>query len=370
LLAVCLAAALAGCNRGQGGYQGFGAGEIVPVTVATVERKTMPSQLHAIGSVQPFSTVSIKARIGGALTAVHFREGQDVRKGDLLFTIDPRPLRAALTEAQANKARDIARLKQAEEEERRWSYMVQHGVGSQERYGQAQADAAALRAAVAADEAAIQTATLNVEYSEIRSPIDGRTGGLILHEGNLVKANDDNAMVVINQVRPVYVDFSVPEKDLAEIRRRTAAGTLDVHAIIPGQEDHEVTGALNFIDNTVDRTTGTIRLRAVFDNQDQRLWPGQFVNVNLTLTQHPNSLVVPSQAIQTGQDGQYVFVVRKDKTAERLRVVVGESVDGQTVISKGLRGGETVITDGQLRLLPGSKVEIKKGIEDTQGSVS
>ncbi len=342
----------------------------MPVTVATVERKTMPSQLHAIGSVQPFSTVSIKARIGGALTAVHFREGQDVRKGDLLFTIDPRPLRAALTEAQANKARDIARLKQAEEEERRWSYMVQHGVGSQERYGQAQADAAALRAAVAADEAAIQTATLNVEYSEIRSPIDGRTGGLILHEGNLVKANDDNAMVVINQVRPVYVDFSVPEKDLAEIRRRTAAGTLDVHAIIPGQEDHEVTGALNFIDNTVDRTTGTIRLRAVFDNQDQRLWPGQFVNVNLTLTQHPNSLVVPSQAIQTGQDGQYVFVVRKDKTAERLRVVVGESVDGQTVISKGLRGGETVITDGQLRLLPGSKVEIKKGIEDTQGSVS
>lgn len=361
--------ALTACSRGDGSWQG-GHGGPVPVTVASVVEQTVAEQLHAIGSVQPYSTVAIKARVGGQLTSVSFSEGQAVKQGDVLFTIDARPFQADLQQAQANLVRDQAKARQAEQEDRRWDYMAKRGLASPERYEQAQADAQALRAAVDADKAALQSARLNVEYCTIRSPIDGRTGSLILHRGNLVKANADQPLVVVNQLRPVYVDFSVPEKELTEIRRQMAIGALPVQATIPAPQAHPVSGVINFIDNEVDRSTGTIRLKGLFENRDERLWPGQFVDVTLTLAERPHSLLVPSHAVQTGQEGQYVYVVGLGTTAELRPVVVGDVTDGKTIVERGLKRGETVVTDGQLRLFPGAKVQIKGGLDGKRPSAS
>ncbi len=355
---------LSACSDGKSG-QPVGS-EAVPVAVAAVVQKTMPVQVSAIGTVEAYSTVSVKAQAGGELTGVHFKEGQDVKEGDLLFTIDRRPFEVQLRQAEANLARDMAQAKNAEVQAQRYADLVKEGVVAREQYDQIQANADALEAAVRADKAAVENAKLALGYCSIRSPIDGRTGNLLVHQGNVVKANDV-ALVVINQLTPIYVNFSVPEQSFPEIKKRKAAQALKVEAIIPNEEDRSVQGVLTFVDNTVDRATGTIRLKGTFTNKEKRLWPGQFVDVVLTLTSEPNALVIPSQAVQTGQSGQFVFIVTTDLTAEPRPVVVGRTVGGEAVIQKGLQPGERVVTDGQLRLVPGAKVEVKSALETTQG---
>jgi multidrug efflux system membrane fusion protein len=366
LLATFSAAA---CSRGSGD-QPFGARESVPVLVATAEQKTVASRLHAIGRVEAYSTVEIKAQINGEVTEVHFKEGQDVKKGEPLFTIDPRPFEAALLQAKAALAKDEAQLAQAAADERRYSFLLKESVGSPQQYDQAHAAADAYRATVEADKAAVQTAQLNLAYTKIDAPIDGRTGNLLVHPGNLVKANADTAMVVINQIKPVYVDFSIPEQRLPEVRKYMADRTLTVDTAIPGQQGIIERGNLSFVDNTVDAKTGTIELKGIFSNLDNKLWPGQFVDATLILDERPNTVLVPSQAIQTGLDGSYVFVVGKNMRVQPRPVVVGEAYDGETVVERGLKSGETVVTDGQLRLIPGASVTIKHGLVPGPGVAS
>jgi multidrug efflux system membrane fusion protein len=332
----------------------------VPVSVGEVVQKAVPLQLRAIGNVQAYSTVSIKSQVEGTLARVYFKEGQDVKKGDLIFLIDPRSFEAALRQAEANLARDTAQAANAKIDERRFADLYKEGGVSQQQYDQARTSATALEATLQWDRSAVENAKLQLGYASIRSPINGRTGNLLVHEGNLIKANDaDHPLVVINQVRPIYVSFSVPEQELPAIRRYMASGNLKVEAITLGREGRQPLGDLTFVDNAVDRTTGTVELKATFTNADNALWPGQFVNVVLTLTTEPNALVVPSQAIQTGQQGPYVFVVKPDLTVESRPIVVHRTIERETVIEKGLASGERVVTDGQVRLVPGAKVEIK-----------
>ena len=342
----------------------------MPVLVAKVEQKTVASRIHAIGRVEAYSTVEIKAQINGEVTDVHFKEGQEVQKGDLLFTIDPRPFEAALLQAKANLEKDQAQQAQTEADERRYAMLLKENVGSQQQYDQAHATAESARANVAADKAAVRTAELNLGYTTIRAPIDGRTGNLLVHPGNLVKANADTAMVVINQIKPVYVDFSIPEQRLPEVRRYMADRKLVVTTSIPGPQPEEETGGLSFVDNSVDTKTGTIELKGLFSNQDGKLWPGQFVDATLVLNQRPNTVLVPSQAVQTGLDGSYVFVVGKNLKVQPRPVVLGEAYDGETVVESGLKSGETVVTDGQLRLIPGASVTIKHGLTQNPGVAS
>jgi multidrug efflux system membrane fusion protein len=334
-------------------------GYSVPVTTATATLKTVPIQVHAIGNVEAFSTVSVKAQVAARVEKAYFTEGQDVRKGDLLFTLDRRPSDTALQQAEANLAKDQAQLENAKAEAERYTKLFQEGIVSKEQYDSMRTNADALAASVRADEAAIEKARIDLSYCTIQAPIDGRTGALLVHPGNLVKDNDAT-LLVVNQIHPIYVTFSVPEQYLADIKRYRGEGPLKVEVIIPSQEQHPAQGLLTFIDNAVDNTTGTIKLKGTFENPDNRLWPGQFVNVALTLTAQPNAVVVPSQAVQTGQVGQYVFVVRQDMTAEYRPVVAGNNIAGETVIQKGIQAGETLVTDGQLRLVPGMKVVIKK----------
>jgi len=349
---------LIGCHGGDAG-PGFGGRGPVPVLVAKAIRKTGAQRLHAIGRVEAYSTVQVKAQISGQVMQVHFKEGQDVSKGDLLFTIDPRPFEAALNQAVADLNRDKAQKVQLANDFGRYQTLLKEGVGSRQQYDEAKSKYEAIDATVAADEANVETARLNLEYTRITSPIDGRTGNLILHAGNLVKANADTAMVVINQVKPVYVDFALPEQDLAAVRSSMASHPLGVDVVAPGDKKTAVQGKLSFVDNTVDPTTGTIQLKGLFDNQDQKLWPGQFVDTYLTLSERPNAVLVPSQAVQTGQDGSYVYVVDRKMKANIRKVAVGDTIEGDTVIESGLKSGETVVTDGQLRVVPGGPVTIK-----------
>ncbi len=348
------AALLSACSEGKSEQPKVR--EAVPVVVGEVAQKTLPVEIHAIGNVEAYSTVSIKARVGGDLTRVHFKEGQEVRKGDLLFQIDPRPYEAALAEAK--------------EDARRYAALIEKQVVSQEQYDQVRANRASLDAAVKADEAAVENARLQVSYCSIYAPFSGRTGSLLLHEGNLIKANDDNkSLVVIRQIQPVYVSFSVPEQFLPEIKRHWGAEGLKVAVSSREKHGEPVWGDLTFMDNAVDTTTGMILLKATFTNQDKALWPGQFVNAALTLTEQRDAIVVPSQAVQTGQQGQYVFVVRPDLTVESRAVAVDRTVGQEAVVGKGLVPGERVVTDGQLRLVPGARVEIKNA-ERAEGTRS
>jgi membrane fusion protein, multidrug efflux system len=330
----------------------------IPVTVGTAIQKTVPVQLRAIGNAQAYSTVTIKSKIGGELVRVHFTEGQDVRKGDLLFTIDPRPYEAALKQAEANLQRDLAQAKHAREDARRYESLIQKGVVPQQQYDKFRTEADALEATVLADRAALENAKIQLGYCSIRSPIDGRTGSLIVQQGNHIKA-EDISLVVVNQIVPIDVAFSVPEQFLPEIKKHMASGKLQVEALVPMNEERPERGVITFLDNAVDTNTGTIRLKGTFANREKKLWPGQFVNIVLTLTTEPNSIVVPSQAIQTGQEGQYIFVVKEDLSVESRPVVPGRSINNETVVKKGLNPDEKVVTDGQLRLYPGAKVEIK-----------
>lgn len=368
LSTLALIAMAAGCSHGP--PDTFGERDAVPILAAKVVQKTVSDTIHAIGRVEAFSTVDVKSQINGQVMQVHFRQGQDVKQGDLLFTIDPRPFEAALRQAQANLAKDRAQYQQAAADKKRYSYLFKQGVGSRQQYDQAEATAASLAASMQADEAAIQTARLNLDYCTIRAPITGRTGDLLVHPGNLVKPDADTAMVVINQVHPVYVDFAIPEQQLPAVREFMAEHKLPVQVSLPEQQGPLESGELSFVDNAVDAKTGTINLKGQFANADGRLWPGEFVNATLVLHEHPDALLVPSQAVQTGQQGSFVFVVQPDMKAAIRPVVIGESIDNQTVVTSGLKAGETVVTDGQLRLIPGATVTIKSGLNAESGATS
>jgi len=348
-----------GCSAKRAETQGMPPVYSAPVTTARAALASVPVQVHAIGNVEAYSTVSVKAQVAARIEKAYFTEGQDVRSGDLLFRLDRRPFDTALQQAEANLAKDQAQLENAKAEAERYTTLFQEGIVSKEQYDSMRTNADAVAASARADKAAIDKAQIDLSYCMIEAPIDGRTGALLVHPGNLVKDNDA-ALVVLNQIHPIYVTFSVPEQHLADIKKYRAEGPLKVEAIIPNQEQNPAKGVLTFIDNAVDNTTGTIKLKGTFENPDNRLWPGQFVNVALTLRTQPNAVVVPSQAVQTGQAGQYVFVVKEDMTAEYRPVVVGSSAGGETVIQKGLAAGETLVTDGQLRIVPGMKVVAKK----------
>ena len=385
-----------------------------PVTIGSVIKKDVPVQIVTIGNVEPYSSVAIKSIVNGQLIKTAFKEGQGVEKGDLLFVVDPRPFETALKQAeaildrdlsqvkqaQANRVRNASQLKHAEAiltkdqimaktarvQAERYGVLAANGNVSKDQYDQVQANADALNAVVLADEAALeetratlpaleaalehaqaavrasraglQNVKLQLGYCYIHSPLDGRTGNLYVKEGNIIEANDA-VLVEINQVHPIYVAFSVPEQDLWEIRRHMVLGELKVEAWIPGDRKRVEQGGLTFVDNAVDRTTGTIRLKGTFFNEENRLWPGQFVDVVITLATEKNATVVPSQAVQMGQQGPYAFVVTPELTAEYRKLILGRSLNGETVVTEGLTPGERVVTDGYLRLVPGVKVEIK-----------
>lgn len=356
----------------------------VPVSIASVTEESVPIELRVVGTVEPFSTVDVKSQVSGPLLNIRFAEGANVAKGDLLFEIDPRPFREALRQAEATLAKDQAQLRQAEAnvardraqlknalaEAARFEELVKEGLTTKMQQEQirtaadmaqeaVRADEAAVessRAALESDRAAIDRARLDLSYCEIRSPIAGRAGNVLLHAGNLVKASGDAPLVVINQVTPIFVSFGVPERYLADVARRNAAKRLSVEVTVDKTSNQAQRGMLSVIDNAVDPNTGTIRLKATFDNAARVLWPGQFVNVVLTL-ERQTATVIPAEAVQAGQQGQFVYVVKADQTVEPRPVTTGQTVSGKIIIEKGLNAGETVVTDGQSRLYPGARIE-------------
>lgn len=354
---ITLVAAAGGCAKKQPPPRVEG----VPVSVGTVARQDVPLEVKANGHVDPYSTVAIKARVGGQVTRVGFREGQNVHQGDVLFQIDSRPYASALAQAQAQLERDRAIAKKAEQDVQRYAELVAKDYVTKEQYDAVGSNVAAALATVKADEAAVENARLNLSYCTVAAPLSARTGAVLVYPGNMVKGNDDNPLVVLNQIQPVYVSFSVPESSLALIRQHARPGEkLKVLALAAGASANVQTGDLTFFNNTVDPTTGTILLKATFPNSNEVLWPGEYVDVTLTLATEPNAIVVPTQAIQTGQSGQYVYVVKNDLTVESRPVTMNRTQGTLAIVAKGLQPGERVVTDGQLRLAPGAKVEIKQ----------
>jgi multidrug efflux system membrane fusion protein len=329
----------------------------IPVTVSKVTQRAMPVQLTAIGNVGGY-TVSVEAQVAGELLDVHFKEGDFVHKDQLLFTIDPRPYEAAHARAQATLMRDKAVAANSRAQAQRISKLLTDGVVSPSDADSSTSAAAAAEATVAADEAELNTAQLNLEYCKIYSPMDGRTGAVLVKPGNLVKVADV-PIVVIKRLSPIPVDFTVPQEYLPAITKNLAARPLRVEATVPHSLGPPELGKLVFVENSVDTTTGTIRLRALFENSSNALWPGLYVNTVMTLAEESNATVIPSQAITAGQQGSLVYVVQADGTVAPRAVVSSRSVGGQAVIDKGLQPGETVVTDGQVRLVPGAKVQIK-----------
>ena len=334
----------------------------VPVTVASVFTKDVPMQVTSVGNVEAYSTVAVKSRVSGELVGVHFQEGQEVKEGDLLFTIDKAPYEVALKEALARLERDRALARKARDDVRRNMPLAEKDIVSRQSLDQYVSTAEAAEALVKADQAALENLQLQLGYCFIRSPISGRTGSLLIQKGNLVKGNDENkSLLTVHQIEPIYVTFAVPEKYLGEINRRTKETKMEVQVQTPETQGGKepIAGAVSFVNNTVEMSTATIRLKATFQNRDRRLWPGQTVNVLLTLGVQPKAVVVPSQAIQSGQSGSYAFVVKQDQTAELRLVSVSRSTNGEAVIEKGLSPGETVVTDGQLLLTSGARVSVK-----------
>jgi multidrug efflux system membrane fusion protein len=350
-----------GCSRSNDSKAKKGAGggaPPVPVLVAKAVETNVPVQISAIGNVTPCSTVTIRSQITGKLLSVHFKEGQTIKKGDLLFMIDPRPSQAALDQATANLARDAAQLENAMIQFNRAKELFESKLVSKEEFDNARATMDVQQGVMLADQAAITNAMLNLAYTSISSPMDGLAGSQLVFVGNIIKSPDD-AMLTINQMRPIYVSFAVPERYLPEIRREMGKKPLRVLTSFTGMTGAAPQGELTFVDNTVDITTGTIPLKATFANEENVLWPGQFVQVVLTLSELPNAVVVPSQAVQTGQTGQYVYVVDMAQIVEQRPVTIGHSYNGETVVQSGLKSGETVVTDGHLRLVPKLKVSFK-----------
>jgi multidrug efflux system membrane fusion protein len=354
---------LIGCSTRGKEEAGSPRGPAVPVLVAEATARDVPLEIKAIGNVEPYSTVQVKALLGGQMMAVHFKEGQDVKRGDVLFEIDARPFEIALKQAESSLAKDQALLKNAEDDVNRYAELAQKDYVTRENFEQLRVNAEVLRASVRSDEAAVAEARLQLEYCTIRSPLDGRTGSLMVYPGNIVKANDTSALVVIYQTSPIYVSFSVPEQSLPLIKKHMARGDLKTE-VRPGENENPLTGLLTFVDNAIDRSTGTILLKATFLNKEKTLWPGQFVGVVLTLAVEKSVTVVPSQAVQTGQSGQFVMVVGTNLTVESRPVEVERTYEGDAVIGSGLKPGEIVVTDGLLRLVPGSRVEIKKSLSE------
>jgi multidrug efflux system membrane fusion protein len=365
VLPALLAAAAAACSGGEakqqtaapGGRGGLNAA--VPVTVAPVEQKSVPIEIQGIGSVIAATTVAVRAQITGEMKSVHFKEGEDVKEGDLLVTLDKRPLEAALQQAQATLERDLAQAANARAQSARYHDLQQRGIATKEQVDTSATQAAALEATVNAERASVENARLQLDYATITAPISGRTGLLQVHPGNLIRAQDTVPIVTINRITPVYVSFAVPEAQLPELKRYMAGGQLTVRAQPPSDAGAPSVGRVNFIDNAVDMTTGTIKVKGTFPNEDRRLWPGQFVNVTVTLSADPKAIVVPSPAVQTGQQGTYVFVVKPDQTVEMRAVDVARAKGNETVIKGGLKPGETVVTDGQLRLVNGTRISVK-----------
>lgn len=351
--------ALAGCSGGTSAPSRTTAKTetAVPVTVAVVTRTPVPLQITAVGSVQPYLTVSVKAQVGGAVTQVNFRRGQDVRAGEVLFQIDPSTYQAAVQQAQATLEKDIAQQKYDEAQVRRYEPLYRAGIIPKDQLDQYATAAQTQQGVVDADKAAVEAAKLQLSYTTVRAPIDGRTGDVLVDVGNVVTANS-TVLVVINQIRPVYVTFSVPAQNLPAIRMHMAHRRLPVEATPAGSASAPVSGILTFVNNTVDISTGTIELMATFANRGEMLWPGEFVNVVLTLAVEPDAIVVPSDAVQVGQQGRYVFVVGPDLKAAVRPVTVARTVGKLSVIAKGLEPGERVVTSGQLRLAPGTTVRI------------
>ena len=377
---------LAGCSSEKAAAVAQQQAAAAPVLVSKAMLKSVPIEIQSVGNAEAYSSVSVKSQVGGELTVVDFKEGTDVRKGDRLFVIDPRPYesqvaqaeaalakdKAQLQAAQANLSKEIAQEEFAQAQAKRYSELLQKGLLAPDSAEQinAQAKAASeavradraeidsMRANIAADQAALDRAKLQLEYCTIRSPIDGRTGQLMVKQGNVVKATDVE-LVTINQLHPIYVTFTVPEINLPLIKARMAAGKVSVVVYLQGQDEAVETGTLTFVENIVDSATGTIRLKALFDNRADKLWPGQFVRVVVRSNDSSNSIVVPVTAVQTRQDGKFVFVVKPDMTVEARAVLTGRTIERDVVIEKGLSEGESVVTTGQLRLVPGSRIQIK-----------
>ncbi|MCC6369031.1 MAG: efflux RND transporter periplasmic adaptor subunit [Bryobacterales bacterium] len=400
IVVVAAALAAAGCSAGgtasADSKGGKGGGKkkgdaAAPVTVARVVQRDVPVEVQVIGNVEAYSTIVVRSQVGGELTKVSFKEGDYIRKGDLLFSIDRRQLEAQLSQAeanyakakaslgqsQANLARDTAQQQYLQSQAERFARLVKEGVLSKEQGEQAYSSAAAMSETINADGAAIESAKADIAatkaaadnlrvqltYTEIRSPINGRTGNLMVKQGNLVAANSVD-LVTINQIQPIYATFAVPEQQLKSVKMYMAQGKLLVSATPQDDPSGKETGYLTFVDNAVDQATGTIKLKGTFQNEDMKLWPGQFVRVVLRLTTQPNAIVVPNQAVQSGQDGSYVYVVKPNSTVEVRPVTTGVRVEEDLVIEDGLQAGETVVTEGQLRLSPGVRVRIRPGGAD------
>jgi multidrug efflux system membrane fusion protein len=331
----------------------------VSVSVATVVQKPMPVVIDAIGAAEASSVVAVHAQVTGELTSVNFKDGDEVAAGQELFALDRRPLEAALRQAQANLDRDVAQLANARAQLQRYQDLTDRGIATREQLDQMRTAVAALEATSVADRAAVENADVQLAYATIHAPIGGRTGKLLVNVGNLVRANDTAPLVVINQVAPIYAVFAIPEAQLPDLKAYMARGPLRVEARPPNTSEPPSVGRVAFFDNSVDQTTGTIAVRATFPNEDRRLWPGQFVNITVILDTDAHAVVIPSTAVQDSQQGKTVFVVRPDKTVEQRTVHVKRTADSETVVSDGVSAGELVVTDGQLRLIPGTPVSIR-----------
>jgi multidrug efflux system membrane fusion protein len=333
-----------------------------PVTAAIVVQKTVPLEIKSFGTAEAYSTVAIKSQVNGILTKAYFTEGQPVKKDDLLLTIDPRPFEASLKQAQANLAKDKVQLENAEKELVRQTDLLSKGYTSQGDFDQSKTTSESLRATVQADTAAVEYAGLQLEYCSIRSPIDGITGMLLIDVGNIIKSNDI-PILTINQIKPIYVTFTAPQQYLADIQKYMASAELTVRAHkSTTDEQQEAVGRLSFVDNAVDSSTGTIKLRAAFLNEDSSLWPGQYTNVALSLTDEPNAIVIPSQGIQISQTNTFVYIIKADHTVEQRPITVRRNINNESVVD-GVKAGEIIVTDGQLGLVPGMKVSIKNQLQ-------
>jgi len=359
------ALSVAACSGGEAqtakpaAAPGPSAAPAVPVTLDKVIQKPMPLAFSVIGAATAYSTVSIHAQVAGLLTSVSFKEGDEVKQGDVLFTLDRRPFEATLHQAEATLQRDVAQLANAVAQAKRYDDLLNRGIATREQVDQMRSNAAALEATVNADRATIESARVQLGYTTIAAPISGRTGMLMVHAGNLVQPTDTTPLVVINQISPIYVTFAIPESQLPDFKRYMAEGTVHVDARPPNDTGPAASGHITFVDNQVDPTTGTIKIKGTFPNEDRRLWPGLFVNVKVTLTTEANAVVVPSLALQTGQQGQYVFVVKPDQTVDLRAVTVERTSGTETIIKSGLTPGETIVVDGQLRLVAGSRIADK-----------
>jgi membrane fusion protein, multidrug efflux system len=340
----------------------------VPVTAGAAATQNVPVYVRGLGTVQAFQMVTVRTRVDGQITKVLFTEGQEVKSGDPLFEIDPRPFQAALTQAQAAKQRDEAQLQGAQLDLERYAKLLPSGFQTRQQYDQQIATVGQLKGTIAADEAQIENATLNLQYTDIRSPIDGRTGARLVDLGNFVQAGQGTALVTIAQLKPIFVSFTVPQDHLVDIRANQARGALDVEAYASDDKTLLSRGKLSLIDNQVDTTTGTIHLKATFDNTDERLWPGEFVSARLILAVRQDAVVVPAQTVMQGPQGAYIYVIKPDQTVDRRTVEVAATQDNLAVIGKGLARGERVVVDGQYRLTQGAKVNVRQ--DDNQNAMA